>query len=106
MQSLQEAKRKGTKFIVIDPMKTKTVRRFADIHIPIEPSTDTALALGVLRIILKQNSLNKNFLRERTNAPFLVKESTGSFLTDKDGDPLVWDEDLEKYIKIMKSKEK
>ena len=104
MQSLQEAKRKGTKFIVIDPMKTKTVRRFADIHIPIEPSTDTALALGVLRIILKQNSLNKNFLRERTNAPFLVKESTGSFLTDKDGDPLVWDEDLDKLVSYKISK--
>ena len=103
MQSLQESKRKGTKFIVVDPMKTKTVQRFADIHIPIEPSTDTALALGVLRIILKQNCLDENFLSTRTNAPFLVKESDGKFLTDENGDPLVWDRKLNQAVSYKAS---
>tara|TARA_A100001037_G_C15151263_1_gene639379 strand:- start:4064 stop:6346 length:2283 start_codon:yes stop_codon:yes gene_type:complete len=97
-QSLQEAKRKGTKFIVIDPMKTKTVQRFADIHIPIEPSTDTALALGVLKIVLEEQYLDKDFLAKRTNAPFLVKKSTGKFITDRNGDPLVWDEKLDALV--------
>ena len=97
-QSLQQAKRKGTKFIVIDPMKTKTVQRFADIHIPIEPSTDTALALGVLKVVLEEQSLDKNFLGEKTNAPFLVEKSTGKFMTDKNGDPLVWDEKLNQLV--------
>ena len=97
-QSLQQAKRKGTKFIVIDPMKTKTVQRFADIHIPIEPSTDTALALGVLKVVLEEQSLDKKFLGEKTNAPFLVEKSTGKFMTDKNGDPLVWDEKLNQLV--------
>lgn len=104
MQSLQESKRKGTKFIVVDPMKTKTVQRFADIHIPIEPSTDTALALGVLRIILKQNCLDEKFLSTRTNATFLVKESDGKFLTDENGEPLVWDRKLNQAVSYKASK--
>ncbi|MED5579478.1 MAG: molybdopterin-dependent oxidoreductase [Nitrospinota bacterium] len=104
LQSLQESKRQGTKFIVVDPMRTKTVERFADIHIPIEPSTDTALALGVLRFVLKHNHLNKNFLTKRTNAPFLVRESDGKFITDNNGGPLVWDTNLKKAVHYERSK--
>ncbi|MFP6889661.1 MAG: molybdopterin-dependent oxidoreductase [Nitrospinota bacterium] len=92
MQSLQEAKRGGTRFIAVDPMRTRSVNRFADRHVPIRPSTDTALALAVLRLMLAEGAADEDFLRKRTNAPFLVNEEDGAFLTAPDGTPLAWDE--------------
>ncbi len=92
LQSLQDAKRGGTRFIVVDPVRTRTAERFAELHVPVRPSTDTALALAVLRLILAEETLDEEFLRARTNAAFLVEEETGRFRTDAGGAPLVWDE--------------
>ena len=93
LQSLQNAKKKGARFIVVDPLRTRTVERFGDIHVPIRPSTDTALALAVLRLMLAEDALDEAFLGERTNAAFLVDADTGRFVTAPDGAPLVWDEE-------------
>ena len=93
LQSLQNAKKKGARFIVVDPLRTRTVERFGDIHVPIRPSTDTALALAVLRLMLSEGALDEAFLGERTNAAFLVDADTGRFVTAPDGAPLVWDEE-------------
>ena len=92
LQALQAAKRRGTRFIVVDPVRTKTAERFADRHVAIRPSTDTALALAVLRLLFTEGNADEAAFRDRTNAPFLVRESDGTFLTAKDGRPLVWDE--------------
>ncbi|MFL6447584.1 MAG: molybdopterin-dependent oxidoreductase [Bryobacteraceae bacterium] len=48
-----EARRKGAKFIVIDPVKTRTAR-LADRHLFINPGSDLALALGLIHIILRE----------------------------------------------------
>ena len=92
LQSLQSAKKKGTRFIVVDPLRTRTVERFGEVHVPIRPSTDTALALAVLRLMLAEGALDEGFLGERTNAAFLVDADTARFVTAPDGAPLVWDE--------------
>ena len=92
LQSLQSAKKKGTRFIVVDPLRTRTVERFGEVHVPIRPSTDTALALAVLRLMLSEGALDEAFLGERTNAAFLVDADTGRFVKDPGGAPLVWDE--------------
>ena len=42
---IEEARRQGAKLVVIDPYKTRTAK-CADWYIPINPGTDTALALG------------------------------------------------------------
>ena len=42
---IAEAKKRGAKIVVIDPVKTRTARE-ADWHIPISPGTDAALALA------------------------------------------------------------
>src|SRR3954454_19806812 len=42
---ITEARRKGAKLVVIDPYKTRTAE-CADWHLPINPGTDAALALG------------------------------------------------------------
>lgn len=63
---LQEAKRKGTKVVVIDPRRTRTTR-FADWHIQPKPATDGALALGMMKVIVDHGLHDEDFLREHAD---------------------------------------
>jgi anaerobic selenocysteine-containing dehydrogenase len=47
-----EARRKGARFIVIDPVRTKTAA-LADEHWPVHPGTDLALALAMAHVIFR-----------------------------------------------------
>ena len=60
---LVQARKQGTKVIVIDPIKTDTARAF-DEHIPIAPSTDGALALAMANILIQKNLVNTLFIKE------------------------------------------
>ena len=50
---IEKARRDGARLVVIDPYRTRTAR-IADWHIPINPGTDVALALGLLHIIVRE----------------------------------------------------
>jgi len=50
---VEEARRAGAKLVVIDPYRTRTAR-VADWHIPIDPGTDVALAMGLMHIIVRE----------------------------------------------------
>ena len=54
MPFLREAQRKGTRIIVIDPIRTLTARS-ADQHIQPFPGTDAALALSMMYVIVTEN---------------------------------------------------
>src|ERR1700686_218025 len=51
---IEEARRDGAKLIVIDPYRTRTAA-CADWHLPVNPGTDVALALGMMHVIIKEN---------------------------------------------------
>lgn len=53
MPFLREAQRKGTRIIVIDPIRTLTARS-ADQHIQPFPGTDAALALAMMHVIVTE----------------------------------------------------
>lgn len=76
---LLEAKEQGTKLIVIDPTYNITASK-ADQYVPIVPGTDGALALGMMNIVVRENWIDEPFMKKSTVAPFLVKESDGSYL--------------------------
>jgi anaerobic selenocysteine-containing dehydrogenase len=85
---IAEAKKKGAKLVVIDPVKTRTARE-ADWHLPIRPGTDSALALAMMNIIIGENLVDRDYvenyalgfdeLRERVQAysPEKVAKITG-----------------------------
>ena len=50
---IEGARRDGAKLVVIDPYRTRTAR-IADWHIPINPGTDVALALGLMHVIVRE----------------------------------------------------
>jgi anaerobic selenocysteine-containing dehydrogenase len=61
-----EARRRGAKFYVIDPVKNRTGRT-ADRHFAIHPGSDLALALGLIHVILRESWQDEDYVRAHTN---------------------------------------
>ncbi len=62
MWKLLDAKERGTKFIVVDPRFTPTVRNLADIHLQLRPGTDGALALGMINVMIDEALYDNDFV--------------------------------------------
>ena len=82
MHFILEAKDKGTKYVVVDPCYNMNTAK-ADLFVPIKPATDTALAFGVMNVLFERGWLDDEYVRDHTNAPYLVKED-GEFLKMSD----------------------
>jgi anaerobic selenocysteine-containing dehydrogenase len=63
---VEQARRNGAHFIVIDPYRTRTAG-LADWHIAIRPGTDAALALGMMHVILRDGLEDRVYIREMTH---------------------------------------
>jgi anaerobic selenocysteine-containing dehydrogenase len=62
---IEEARRAGGKLVVIDPYRTRTAK-CADWHIPINPGTDVALALGMMHVIINENLYDHDYVARHT----------------------------------------
>jgi len=62
---IAEARRKGAKLVVIDPYRTRTAA-CADWYLPINPGTDTALALGMMHVIIGENLHDADYVAKYT----------------------------------------
>ncbi len=60
-----EAKKKGLKFIAVDPRRTRFAQ-MADIHLQLRPGTDGALALGMLNVIINNELYDVDFVSKWT----------------------------------------
>ena len=76
---VSEAKEKGAKVIVIDPIFTTSAAK-ADKFVSIRPGTDGLLAAGMALIAIRDGKVDENHLRTMTVAPFLVKDADGLYL--------------------------
>ena len=70
---VEEARRNGARLIVIDPYRTRTARA-ADWHIPIQPGTDTALALGMMRLIIEEGLYDRDYVAQHTHGFKALRE--------------------------------
>jgi len=94
---IQEGQRRGAKLIVVDPRRNEVARE-ADSWLKVKPATDDALALGWMNVIVKEKLYDEPFVRDWTNAPFLVRTDETRLLRESDvregGPPenfLAWD---------------
>ena len=62
---IEEARRAGAKLVVIDPYRTRTAA-LADEHLAINPGTDTALALGMMHVILSAGLEDREYVARCT----------------------------------------
>ena len=82
----QKCMENGGKVVVIDPVKSESAQDASE-WIAVRPTTDAALALGMLKVIVDEGLYNEEFLLTRTTAPCLVDAQGAQVLMDK-SDPL------------------
>ncbi|QOR65051.1 formate dehydrogenase subunit alpha [Cytobacillus suaedae] len=66
IQWFWKAKDKGAKFIVADPRETATAR-IADVHLDLKPGTDSALANGIMHILIEEGYVDHEYVSKRCN---------------------------------------
>lgn len=78
MQYLEAQRKNGGHLIVVDPRKSSTARA-ANLHLPLIPGTDTALANGLLHILISDGLVNQDYIRERTLGFAAVRASVAAY---------------------------
>ena len=79
---IEEARRNGAKLVVIDPYRTRTAA-CADWHIPINPGTDVALALGMMHVIFNENLHDAGYLAQHTIGFEELREKVREYTPEK-----------------------
>ncbi len=74
----KEAKKKGAKLIVANPREIELCR-IADLWLRHKPGTDVALVLGMCQVIIEENLLDEDFIRERCEEFEEFKDSLSDF---------------------------
>jgi anaerobic selenocysteine-containing dehydrogenase len=97
-----EALARGAKLVVVDPRNVGIARQ-ADEWLRVRPGTDGALALAIAGVMFERGWYDRDFVREWTNGPLLVRSDNGRFLRARDldssdgdtGSYVGWDENTE-----------
>lgn len=92
MNHIAEAKRKGTKFVFFNPIKTPIAEGLANEWYPIKPGTDLAVILAMLRTVVLEKLYDVEFLRDFTDATALIDLERKMHLVDEKGEFVAWDE--------------
>jgi anaerobic selenocysteine-containing dehydrogenase len=79
-------RRRGARLIVVDPRAAGLAKQ-ADEWLRVRPGSDGALALGIASCLIANGWYDREFVRDWTTAPFLIREDTGHFLTPADLGP-------------------
>ena len=77
------ALKRGMRLIVIDPRRAGLANK-ADLWLRVRPGTDGALALGLANLMIERGWYDRDFIRDWSNGPLLVRSDTGRLLTERD----------------------
>lgn len=80
---IAEARDNGAKIICIDPRYSISASK-SDIFVPLKPGTDSPLVLAMINHIIDRDLCDKEYLRNHTVAPYLVRNDTGAILRMSD----------------------
>jgi anaerobic selenocysteine-containing dehydrogenase len=78
-----QARKRGLRLIVIDPRRVGLAAK-ADLWLRVRPGTDGALALGIAGVMIARGWYDRDFVRDWSNGPHLVRADTGRLLTEAD----------------------
>jgi anaerobic selenocysteine-containing dehydrogenase len=76
--NIVQGKKRGMKLIVIDPRKTETAH-YADLHLQSRPGEDPAILAGIIRVILKEELYDKDFVSGDTTGIEKLRETVERF---------------------------
>lgn len=75
---IEEARRDGAKLVVIDPYKTRTAAA-ADWYLPVNPGTDSALALGMMHILVRDGLCDDDYIALNTHGFDRLRERIAEY---------------------------
>ena len=81
IQWFWKAKDKGAKLIVADPRETATAR-IADVHLDLKSGTDSALANGIMHLLVKEGYVDEDYVKNRCNNYEELKENVKYWTPD------------------------
>lgn len=86
-----EARSRGMKLVVFDPICNFSGGKASE-WIPLIPGTDGAIALTMCNIILNELGIcDYEFIKWKTNGPYLIKTDSHYMRDNKTKKPLIWD---------------
>ena len=65
-EQIKKARARGAEVVAIDPRRGETARQVGAEWIPIRPGTDGALALGLIQVLMEEELLDEEFVRNWT----------------------------------------
>jgi len=68
MNFIARARKNGAKLIVVDPYRSPTAKQ-ADLHLPVRPGTDGALACAVMHVLFAEGLADWDYLSRYTDDP-------------------------------------
>jgi anaerobic selenocysteine-containing dehydrogenase len=77
------ALRRGARLIVVDPRRAGLATK-ADLWLRVRPGTDAALALSIAHVMIERGWYDRDFVRDWTNGPLLVRADNGRLLREAD----------------------
>ena len=81
MWRIQAARRRGALLVVIDPRRTEAARQ-ADVFVQLRPGTDGALAWGLCRGLIEDDTFDRDFVDQQTVGFEAFAEYAGRFMPD------------------------
>lgn len=94
---IAKAQRNGAKVICIDPIKSATAHK-SDEYIPIVPGSDLLLTMCMMRIIIEEDWLDYDYLKNKSTAPYLVRRDNGKLLRKSDFAPVLDPKEDDYYV--------
>ncbi len=79
---LQQARRNGATVVLIDPRRTRTANH-ADWHLPLFPGTDSALALGMMHVLVRDGLIDETFIRTSTIGFTELRQRVSEYAPDR-----------------------
>lgn len=68
MHHVAKAKKRGAPLVVVDPYRTPTAEQ-ADLHLPIRPGTDGALACAIAHVLFEEDLADLDYLARVSDTP-------------------------------------
>lgn len=82
---ITEARYRGATVALISPDVSPS-HGHADLHVPVHPGTDAALALAMCQVVLEEDLIDSDFVATQTDLALLVRTDTGRYLRQSDLD--------------------
>jgi len=82
MQYFEAQRERGGRLIVADPRQTPTAKT-ATLHLPLAPGTDAALANGLLHLLVREGSIDLDYIRNRTTGWEAVRSAVAGYWPER-----------------------